>query len=202
MRDRRKVRPVHPWVGLFYSEASDITAEKQTSAGASVDWDAARKAYASSDETVAAICSRIGITSARLYAQARREGWPKRRQRSGKDRAKCKAKRGMALAARRRLDLIARLYEATERKLTMLEARIADTPAASAMESEREARALGALVRTFEKLTEFEDRARKSVSEIETDAEHDDTTAAAADAERWRKEIAQRLARITAIRES
>ncbi len=108
----------------------------------------------------------------------------------------------MALAARRRLDLIARLYEATERKLTMLEARIADTPAASAMESEREARAPGALVRTFEKLTEFEDRARKSVSEIETDAEHDDTTAAAADAERWRKEIAQRLARITAIRES
>ena len=102
-------------------------------------------------------------------------------------------------ALERRLGLIARLYHAIERKLRMIEERLATEAEPGALESERQARELGALIRSFEKLSEFEEQTRRALEKGEARARQSGDGArggAESDAERWREEIARRIARL------
>lgn len=162
------------------------------------DWAAIARHYASGTATVAEICARFGITRAALYRRARREGWPKRSTRKASARAasaKPKAAAKRAPAAQRRRDMIARLYQALDQKMQLIEERIAqsaghagDAMPVSAADNERDARTLNALFRLFERLTEMDDRLRGAGG---GDPKIKDT-----DADSLRRDLARRLARL------
>ncbi|MGE0022760.1 MAG: hypothetical protein AB7S70_03910 [Hyphomicrobium sp.] len=88
--------------------------------------------------------------------------------------------------------VIARLYRAISLKLEHMEKRMASGKARSAQDEERESRALATLINNFEKVTE-------AVAEL--DQERDATRAGGigADAERMRREIAERLERLGGV---
>jgi hypothetical protein len=86
--------------------------------------------------------------------------------------------------------VIARLYRAITVKLEHMETRMASGEDRSAQDEERESRALATLINNFEKVTE-------AVAGLEEDRGTSRArSAAGADAERMRREIADRLERL------
>ena len=84
--------------------------------------------------------------------------------------------------------VIGRLYRAISLKLEHMEKRMASGEARSAQDEERESRALATLITNFEKVTE-------AVAELDKDGDKQ-RTRVGADAERMRREIAERLERL------
>jgi hypothetical protein len=84
--------------------------------------------------------------------------------------------------------VIGRLYRAISLKLEHMEKRMASGEARSAQDEERESRALASLINNFEKVTE-------AVAELDTDGDKQ-RARVGADAERMRREIAERLERL------
>jgi hypothetical protein len=84
--------------------------------------------------------------------------------------------------------VIGRLYRAISLKLEHMEKRMASGEARSAQDEERESRALASLINNFEKVTE-------AVAELDTDGD-EQRARVGADAERMRREIAERLERL------
>jgi hypothetical protein len=101
-----------------------------------------------------------------------------------------KASRGRLPTRDARKSVIVRLYRAISLKLEHMEKRMASGEPRSAQDEERESRALATLISNFEKVTE-------AVTELDKDG---DAGRAAgrdgADAERMRREIAERLERL------
>lgn len=172
-------------------------------------WAEIRRAYETGPETVARLAERYAVSARGIYRRAKEEGWRPRSTR-GPGPAKKKpgvnasageaGTRGLARAraesacrSRRptKQAMIARLYKAIDDKLKRLEARMGSGREISAAESEREARELGVMIRNFEKVTEFateiENRRKPAAPK----------RISAADAERMRAEIAERLERLT-----
>ena len=85
--------------------------------------------------------------------------------------------------------LIGRLYRAISLKLEHMETRMASGEPRSAQDEERESRALATLINNFEKVTE-------AVAELDKDGSGRRRASARADAERMRREIAERLERL------
>lgn len=85
--------------------------------------------------------------------------------------------------------LIARLYKAISLKLEHMEMRMASGEARSAQDEERESRALATLISNFEKVTE-------AVAELDQESNAAHAAGVGADAERMRREIAERLERL------
>lgn len=93
-----------------------------------------------------------------------------------------------------RKSIVGRLYRAISLKLEHMEKRMASGEARSAQDEERESRALATLINNFEKVTE-------AVAELDKDgnagrAGARASTSSSADAERMRREIAERLERL------
>jgi hypothetical protein len=116
---------------------------------------------------------------------------------SGKGRRPAKARApsepesesvGTLPTRRARRALIGRLYRAISLKLEHMEMRMASGEARSAQDEERESRALASLISNFEKVTE-------AVAELDQDRQST-RAGAGADAERMRREIAERLERL------
>lgn len=84
--------------------------------------------------------------------------------------------------------VIGRLYRAISLKLEHMEKRMASGEDRSAQDEERESRALATLITNFEKVTE-------AVAELDTDGDKQ-RARVGADAERMRREIAERLERL------
>lgn len=85
--------------------------------------------------------------------------------------------------------LIVRLYKAISLKLEHMEMRMASGEARSAQDEERESRALATLISNFEKVTE-------AVAELDQESNAAHAAGVGADAERMRREIAERLERL------
>jgi len=173
-------------------------------------WASVRSAYADASVPLTEIAARFGLTHQRIAARARKEGWPPRdparKRRGGKgagpatarpatgetppdgDAAAGRApKTGSRLPTRgARKSIVGRLYRAISLKLEHMEKRMASGEIRSAQDEERESRALATLINNFEKVTE-------AVAELDHDA---NARAAGADAERMRREIAERLERL------
>jgi len=145
----------------------------------SAKWAAVAADYSAGSLTVAEICSRYAITPRALYARAKRERWPLRRP-GGKRRAEP--------ASEGRRQLIARLYQALERKMSEFELRLADG-AQTAADHERDTRTLNTMVRLFERLSVLDEKAGAAAG---------DDSDLNADARALRADLAQRLERLRA----
>jgi len=163
-------------------------------------WDEVRRAYTGNTESVRAIAGRFGIARWDLHHRAKAEGWPPRRARSS-----APAKRSLApttITVRRRL--LRRLFRILETEIDLMESRMHkrvedlasgkdDVPAA---EREREARAMANFVRSLDKVTEIAadlDRTTDGRGES-TDADE-----LFAEADRFRRELAERLSKFIPV---
>ncbi|MFA5950567.1 MAG: helix-turn-helix domain-containing protein [Hyphomicrobium sp.] len=184
-------------------------------------WAEVRRLYAEGSEPLTAIAGRFGIARATLTNRAKREAWPSRARAAAAKTAtaqgitkrkveqlqlaspKASASKScnqatktssIALPSRRtQRAVVGRLYRAISLKLELMERRMANGEERSAQDEERESRALGTMIRNFEKVTEavsdFDQTRERSASDAPADR---------ADAERMRREIAQRLERLHA----
>ena len=166
-------------------------------------WANVRRAYEDGQVSLAEIAQRFALSSQRIVARARKEGWTAR-QRPGKGRASSRsrsaeerdasagraAKRSDTLPTRgAQRALIGRLYRAISLKLEHMEKKMASGEARSAQDEERESRALATLINNFEKVTE-------AVAGLDKDRSATRAAGVGADAERMRREIAERLERL------
>lgn len=178
-------------------------------------WADVRLAYADGATPLKDIAARFGLTPQRIGTKAKKEGWtrspgPAPEKGAGRKRATrskpARVRPGIAPADAAKSGsekqsgrlptraaqkaVIARLYRAITVKLEHMEKRMASGEDRSAQDEERESRALATLINTFEKVTE-----------AVTGLEHERgagraRSAAGADAERMRREIAERLERL------
>jgi hypothetical protein len=162
-------------------------------------WDEVRRAYIGKSETVQAIVDRFGIPLSALHHRAKSEGWPRRRARS-----QVSARRSLSAASipvRRRL--IRRLFRLIETELELMEKRMQkraedpnsdkDVPAA---DHERDARAVGTLVRSLDKVTEIAADLDRITGGKPKSADADELFA---EADRFRRELAERLSKFIPV---
>ena len=184
-------------------------------------WAEARRLYGEGMSSLAEIADATGISVGRIRRRAMAEGWVRaaraqtgsRGSRSGRREGGMPRPSGRAGDARlgaathgaareagsasaARAVVVQRLYRAIDTKLKRLEARMRSGKSLSAADSERETRELGTMVRSFEKVTELAAEIDRSKSK--TDASRSDVSAA--DAERMRREIAERIERLVEAR--
>ena len=179
-------------------------------------WAEVRLAYADGSVPLKDIAARFGLTPQRIGIKAKKEGWTRppahpagegrkrasRREPAGAQRKIAPAGTAKPATAKQsgRLPtrtaqkaVIARLYRAITVKLEHMEKRMASGEDRSAQDEERESRALATLINNFEKVTE-------AVAELEADrGASRASSAAGADAERMRREIAERLERLGGV---
>ena len=178
-------------------------------------WADARRAYEAGTTPLKEIAARFGTTPQRIGIRAKKESWAGRERRrrttlttasksghvteaavniEGAVGEKARVQRRTALPTRgAQRALIGRLYRAISMKLEHMEMRMASGEARSAQDEERESRALATLISNFEKVTE-------AVADLDRDK---DAARGAgrvgADAERMRREIAERLERLGGV---
>jgi transposase-like protein len=149
-----------------------------------IDWTEIALQYARGVLAVREICENFGISTSALYRRARREGWPSRKNSSRQIEQDLPDAEDT---------MTARLYRALDRKLGVIEQRIAKSDTGevsmSPSDNERDARTLNSLMRLYERLNEIE--GRNPIAEPSTDTEVEPN-----DAEQTRKELAQRFARL------
>lgn len=153
------------------------------------DWLKIRKAYEVSDETVACICKRFAVTSGALYKQAKKQNWQLRRKPQGGKSGTVKTRKNAqpVLSGKNKVDrkqLIDRLYNAFEKQMSDFETQRAFMVDEGI--SEKDARTLGSLARTLEKLIEL-----KNEEEGETTLDEKEVNI-----ERLREKLTQRLERL------
>lgn len=119
-------------------------------------------------------------------------------------------RRARPTAAAKRAAMIERLYDAIDLKLTQLETQMTGNPDTTSADHEREVRALSTLIQTFERVSEIDPAARSARDPAghpksnrtgtggDTAVRSDPAAlaAAAADTERLRREIAERVERL------
>jgi hypothetical protein len=184
------------------------------------DWAAVRHRYEATQDAVEEICTAHGVTPSALASRRRREGWrranprpfPPPRKSAGPTSQTPAAAPPTAPAApsrkprrtppatgRRRL--LERMVAAISLKLEQLERRMTDDLAAlaagdaTATDHERETRAIGALIDNLGKITEIEADLERPAGTKHGPAPASDL---ADEAERCRRELAERLSRLVA----
>jgi hypothetical protein len=108
------------------------------------DWAEVRRLYEERrDLSIPTICERMGVNAATLQWRARHHGWRRR------------AKTAPRKPPEPRHALLDRLYKAIDIKLKQLEKSMSQDGPKSPADNERETRAIGALIRNTEKVTEL-----------------------------------------------
>lgn len=159
------------------------------------DWTLIREQYEAGEKTVGMICAEHKLSTTTLYKQIRIENWLTRSQlkeqpekaSAPEDRSKERRKRKKRSTDRKAL--IDRLYFAFEQQIGDLEAHLSLNMEEGV--TEKDARTLGSLARTLEKLIEL--RQDEEGTAEATDSE--------VDIERLLEEIARRLERVREKRE-
>ncbi len=156
------------------------------------------------------IAARFGLAHQSVVLAARRHGWGARplieavvpRSRKGGDRTPAPKhkdpdrRQPVPKPPGARRDFVARLYGAIDMKLKTIEERMMSDEPSSPADTERDVRALGTLIRNIEKLHEFDDQLSRG--RPGQGGATGPTTAA--DAERRRHGLAQRIERLLAGR--
>jgi hypothetical protein len=174
-------------------------------------WAEIRKAYVETTEPISQIAARFGIYRSTIQARASKEGWERPAPGSRIVRppvAQQPAPNLHALARRRKRrkpdtaeDRIGRMLGIIDLQLDQMESRMTSGQPMTTQDEERQARAFGAIAGNLEKVTE-------AASDIFREAGHDGAAnghgdgrgleAQRAEAERLRREIAERLERLNA----
>jgi hypothetical protein len=108
-------------------------------------WERVRRLYENTATPVRTIGAEFGVTSAAIHAHARRGAWIRHA-------GAWKSKRQLPKVPSR-AEFISRLYRAFEKQVAEIEARFGQP---SADDGEQDARTLGTLARTLEKLIELD----------------------------------------------
>lgn len=179
------------------------------------DWPAIRRLYLEGKLSVASIAKQYGVSIRRIYHRGSQEGWPRRGQPAARrrdapalasavrpGRLKESEAEAAAQSLRARRALVRRLYKAIDTKLQQMERRMAQDMAAdeqtsdtTAADHERDTRAIGALIANLSRVTEIEadiERTPGSASPADNRADRQ----LADEAERFRRDVAERLARL------
>ncbi|MBI1385716.1 MAG: hypothetical protein GC150_12475 [Rhizobiales bacterium] len=176
-----------------------------------IDWVQVRADYESGKCTIGELAERFTIPRSSIYRRRKKECWSKpevdRPPEAGQQAPRpgidpqgslavpchdVAAPGGASNLSERRLDMVRRFYAELDRRLRRIEAHDDDPESVA---SERSARLLASLARTFEKLNDYLDRRGGSANQkvgapgagVNGDADE-------RDAESWRHEIARRLA--------
>ncbi|MEO0618812.1 MAG: hypothetical protein AAFZ01_05975 [Pseudomonadota bacterium] len=188
--------------------STQATGRSQDTKNDTADWGAIREAYEGDALTVVQITSVFAVSTAALYARAKRDGWKQRRLRRARGRAVAgvndaagqgdapRVPRSLKGRAAWRGQMIVRLYEAMDRQLSEIEASQVDHASKSATDRERQARQMNVMMRSMEKLSEFEEHEARRTAEAKRSKTKADAAAAPRDPESWREEIARRITRI------
>jgi hypothetical protein len=137
-------------------------------------WNRVRRLYEDTITTVSVIGAEVGVSDVTIHNRAKREGWVRH--------AEARKSRQQLPRIPSRAELIARLYRAFEKQIAEVESRFGQ-PSAEA--GELDARTLGTLARTLEKLIEL-DRERTEDRDKEEPA----------DLARLRQKLSDRLRRL------
>jgi transposase-like protein len=176
-----------------------------------VDWPEIRRFYADSNEPVAAIARRLGVAPRAIYDRARKDGWPRRADRRkppdapSQPEAPPLAMVDVPAGLAQRRALVRRLYRAIDTKLKVMELRMekeltsSSKPVPSSADHERDTRAIATLIKTLESVTELEIGLDRASGETTGNAAAgpDNARALADEADRFRRELAERLQRLT-----
>jgi hypothetical protein len=155
-------------------------------------WDEVERLYLETNVPIPEIAERFGISRAAIVNRIRRYGWPRRRPVDG-----VRDQEAIEIATQRLT--IRRLRKAIEAKLTLLELRMQKELAKARkgreeppVNLERDARAIGTLVKNYDKITEMASDLKRRISKRPVSP---DVTALFAEADRFRRELAERLAK-------
>jgi transposase-like protein len=151
-------------------------------------YQAARSAYENGSETVRGIARRLGIPERRIFQWRRRHQWPARRI----DIAETDGHIPITRRQRRGYATVSRVWHAIDAALTRLETAMTTGDPPTTADCEREARAIGALVRNLGKATELEKDAGAGAPSTTADA----PASARVDPDELRRALAERLGRL------
>ena len=146
-----------------------------------IDWNEIRHDYYESPLKVEELCRRNGISVSQLYRRIRRDGWRRRVEgNSAWGTSAWSAEHGMPKA------LLVRLRNAISRRIRMIEKRSHGTALSeTALESERQARAIGALIKALDQVMTLEKRLTQATAKPDNDNEGDDAA--------WRSRLVETL---------
>jgi len=168
-------------------------------------WSQIERLWREGVESPRAIGARFDVSHQKISAMARRHGWGPRgsQPRDGvrepvgaatltrPERSPATTPRASARGERSRRAIIERLFGAVDTKLRAIERRIADGGDAAPADSERTTRSLNTLIRTLDKLEQYERQLGKQAAAKlgKQGGAHDDP-------ERRREELARRIERL------
>ena len=148
-------------------------------------WRLIEIAYGCSSETVTAIAARHGVSPATVNMHRRKRGWPPRRAKSVKYPTHAAAGRQSEKAV-----IVARFYRLINLKLEQLEADMARPGERTSADHERETRAIGTLVRNYERVHGLDQEVGKEGRDGGDDTERGGETEAV------RRELAEKIVRL------
>lgn len=169
-------------VVAFFIGKSNESAARAMTILSKEEWREVEHAYCRTTEPVAKIAARFGVNTATINDHRKRNGWPPRRP---------KAVRGAdGPVAVSHADLMTRFYGLISLKLEQMEEDMARSSERTPADNERETRALGTLIRNFEKVFGLEQETSRDGKQ------NGDKPEGHAEAEAIRRELAERLVRM------
>jgi hypothetical protein len=146
------------------------------------DWAAIGRQFRAGRVTIAVIAARFGVSPSAIRRMAKERGWVRKTH---------------PVTAQSNAEIRQRLRDLIERKLEQLEERLMSDESDSPADSERQARELGTLIRNHARLEQMEEAAaRQAAIGGGKSGENGNRGEEGDDAERWRKELAERIARL------
>jgi hypothetical protein len=149
--------------------------------------------YADKTLRLSTIAARHGLTVAQITALGRKHDWPARGRARSKSVVRKRPSKSASLAERRRI--VRRLYAAIITKLAQLEDRMSSPETPTPADAERETRALASLIRSVERVHELETDLTRG-AKLAGNPAGPDAAGPNADAERKRRELAERIRRL------
>ena len=148
-------------------------------------WRLLENAYSNTTEPIAVIAERFGVSASTVNNRRAKYGWPPRRAGAIKESPHVAADVMSDQAA-----VVARFYRLINLKLEHLEEDMARSNERTPADNERETRALGTLIRNYEKVAGLEQQRGDG------DERNDNGPERQAEAEAIRRELAERLVRL------
>lgn len=163
-------------------------------------WAEVRRLYVETNVPVREIARRFELSESAIFARRAFENWParsarRRAVRTADENADAGGKIRASRGEHRHQALVRRLYTAIDLRLQLMEKRMRDGETLPATEEEREARGLGSLVRSLEKVLQIDPTPEKSGAGGTSEKSGTGT-----DIERRRHAIAERLEKLEALR--
>jgi predicted transcriptional regulator len=166
-------------------------------------WEDIARAVRGRKHSIATIARRYRVTAAEIRARGEAEGWPSspatkttETTKTAKTTKTTKPPQPGKPRGDARLRLIKNLYGAVARKLRQISERIAAGGKLTIADDERQARTLVTMIRGVERILGLETDLARSLAAVAAGEQPKSAAELAADAERWRADLARRIRRV------